>query len=529
MEGGTPDTQCIDTPSQSSCNSAPSLRRKAKKISLRLVPPALNTVPSESSPLRRNSPEIGDPELLAPVLAKQRQTYIDLAHQLTGFSTDPFIEETTDKNPVISVSHDGFQKSRAIASNASRSFGVPSTWERGAIFNINDRPFKLGYEIGSGGFGVVWSATSVGTRHQQPEEVAIKVTNKLDLLYDRINAMTPTRVFIDDHAMDSAKDQVQKEFQVLRKITEAESPFLTPLLRAFSDEDNFYYIMRQYPGNLGQFLRSRMVKTIKPSQIEIWMAELVLAMQELHEMNIVHRDLKPDNILISPSGHLCVADFGLALEMDLGLHERLEDAILSGSAGTYGYMAPEMRGDYDYKVDHYAVGLVMLEMCLATGEPWYGKNDPIRDLPEPRNLVSRLPQFDARELLYKLLDTNARERPSWDAVREMAFFHNIDWDMIERRQYNTHYSPCIHPERMRNPARTLKGTYERLGPAIDHLKKLVCEKALRGIGPGALDIDFTCPQLIRYDQQHGLSCRLLGKGKCFYQVDAFSGTDKFHG
>ncbi|KAH7905695.1 kinase-like domain-containing protein [Hygrophoropsis aurantiaca] len=328
--------------------------------------------------------------------------------------------------------------------------------------------------------------------------------------------------------MESAKEQVHGEFRVLRKITEADSPFLTPLLRAFSDEDNVYFVMRQYPGNLDQFLRSKLVKTIQPSQTRIWMAELVLAIEQLHELKIIHRDLKPDNILISPSGHLCVGDFGLAVDLNLEPHESLEDVFLSCGGGTFQYSAPETQGDFNYKADHYAVGLIMLEMCLATGLPWYGDCDPYRDsFPSPRTFVEHLPDLDARELLHKLLDESPTERPSWDEVREMAFFQNIDWGMIERRQYNS--DPCIHPARMGNPARTLKGIYERLGPAIDHIKKHVRDKALRGIGPGALDIDYHCPQHMYHDPEHGLSCRLLGKGKCFYRVDALSGSDKFHG
>jgi len=41
-------------------------------------------------------------------------------------------------------------------------------------------------------------------------------------------------------------------------------------------------------------------------------AELMLAMQYVHSQNVLFRDLKPENILIDRTGHIRLADFGLA-------------------------------------------------------------------------------------------------------------------------------------------------------------------------------------------------------------------------
>lgn len=42
-------------------------------------------------------------------------------------------------------------------------------------------------------------------------------------------------------------------------------------------------------------------------------AELVMALDVLHKMQYIHRDVKPDNMLVSRSGHVKLADFGTCL------------------------------------------------------------------------------------------------------------------------------------------------------------------------------------------------------------------------
>ena len=64
--------------------------------------------------------------------------------------------------------------------------------------------------------------------------------------------------------------------------------------------------------------------------VRFYGAELVLAVDAIHQMGYVHRDVKPDNMLLDSKGHLKLADFGTCMKMD---------AVSVGGAGGRGWWA----------------------------------------------------------------------------------------------------------------------------------------------------------------------------------------------
>lgn len=94
-------------------------------------------------------------------------------------------------------------------------------------------------------------------------------------------------------------------------------------------------------------------------------------LSEAHRNNIIHLDIKPQNILITTTSVVKVADFGIA--------RAAKSVTLNAAAGSMGsvhYFSPEQaRGGYiDHKSDIYSLGIVMFEM--ATGRlPFDGENE----------------------------------------------------------------------------------------------------------------------------------------------------------
>jgi serine/threonine protein kinase len=59
------------------------------------------------------------------------------------------------------------------------------------------------------------------------------------------------------------------------------------------------------------------VFSFKEDEAKLYIAELILAIEHLHEHDIIYRDLKPENILLDEKGHIKLADFGLS-KMNVG-------------------------------------------------------------------------------------------------------------------------------------------------------------------------------------------------------------------
>lgn len=71
------------------------------------------------------------------------------------------------------------------------------------------------------------------------------------------------------------------------------------------------------------------------SEVRIYIAEIVLAMEQLHKLGIIYRDIKLENILLDADGHIVITDFGLSKELIPGKVERAYSFC-----GTIEYMAP---------------------------------------------------------------------------------------------------------------------------------------------------------------------------------------------
>jgi serine/threonine protein kinase len=114
-------------------------------------------------------------------------------------------------------------------------------------------------------------------------------------------------------------------------LEEVRHPFIVHLYGAWQTNDKLHLIMTYASGGelFSYLTRERM---FPETTAAFYLAEILLAIEHLHDIGIIYRDLKPENVLLAGDGHVLLTDFGLS-------KVAVESDTICGSAE---YMAPEI-------------------------------------------------------------------------------------------------------------------------------------------------------------------------------------------
>ncbi|KAL7328874.1 Serine/threonine-protein kinase [Mucor circinelloides] len=155
------------------------------------------------------------------------------------------------------------------------------------------------------------------------------------------------------------------EKTVLAKIR---NPFIVPLKFAFQSPDKLYLVLAFINGG-ELFHHLQLEGRFDENRSRFYTAELLSALECLHDFNVVYRDLKPENILIDYNGHIALCDFGLC-KLNMKENERTNTFC-----GTPEYLAPELLlgQGYTKTVDWWTLGVLLYEMMTGL-PPFYDEN-----------------------------------------------------------------------------------------------------------------------------------------------------------
>ncbi|EKM50446.1 uncharacterized protein PHACADRAFT_200389 [Phanerochaete carnosa HHB-10118-sp] len=276
--------------------------------------------------------------------------------------------------------------------------------------------FKQVRPLGFGAYGDVYLVEHEPTQTR----VAMKVMNK--------------------RTVDEAA--VVREKNILQQVGTRGSNGINEFLGSFHNHDNYYLLMKYYPGgDLRQQIRRR--GRFPLDLVRMYGAELLVAIKTLHDLGIVHRDIKPDNILISETGHLILTDFGMAKSVITSgcqffpgseMHE-----FLRTWCGTLQYMSPEVYQGmpYAFSADVWSFAIVVFEMLVGR-TPWTGHWDDDRALTEQKLLHTTLDGWlDGKKIddcTRSFLEMMLETEPSWRLTLMEAtghpFFDDFDWSSI---------------------------------------------------------------------------------------------------
>jgi eukaryotic-like serine/threonine-protein kinase len=185
------------------------------------------------------------------------------------------------------------------------------------------------------------------------------------------------------------------------------SRYIVPIFDWGEADDGTYYIVMEYvpAGDLKDRMKSE--ARLSPDAAADVALQVAEALQAAHERGIIHRDVKPRNILIAGSGHIKVADFGIARAVASTTISQSGDIL-----GSLNYMSPEQAAGERVGPgsDLYSLGVVLYEML--TGRVPFDVTTPedvatghTEGPPSPKSLNPAIPEgVDA--IVMRLLATD---------------------------------------------------------------------------------------------------------------------------
>lgn len=235
------------------------------------------------------------------------------------------------------------------------------------------------------------------------------------------------------------------ERNILVRTAMADSPFIVGLKFSFQTPTDLY-LVTDYMSGGELFWHLQKEGRFQEARAKFYIAELILALQRLHEHDIVYRDLKPENILLDANGHIALCDFGLSKA------NLTKNDTTNTFCGTTEYLAPEVLLDeqgYTKMVDFWSLGVLVFEMCCGWS-PFYAedtqqmyKNIAFGKVRFPRDALST----EGRNFVKGLLNRNPRHRlgATDDAAELMAhpFFHDIDWEALRKKNVIPPFKPKL--------------------------------------------------------------------------------------
>ncbi|KAJ3372421.1 TFIIH complex serine/threonine-protein kinase subunit kin28 [Allomyces arbusculus] len=196
-------------------------------------------------------------------------------------------------------------------------------------------------EVGRGGYAIVYKGRDTSTNRV----VAIKKI-KMGL-------------FMQSSEMGMDLSAIRE----LKALQELHHPNVVELIDVFRKGPNLHLVLEFLDTDLDRLIKDKSL-VFQAGDIKAWMLMMMRGLAWCHKNWILHRDLKPNNLLISSTGQLKLADFGLA--RDFG-QDPVMGRPMTPQVITIFYRPPELllgAKYYSYAVDIWSAACIFAELML---------------------------------------------------------------------------------------------------------------------------------------------------------------------
>ncbi|KAI9871708.1 MAG: hypothetical protein M1830_002591, partial [Pleopsidium flavum] len=225
--------------------------------------------------------------------------------------------------------------------------------------------------------------------------------------------------------------------QQKQKISAATSSFLVTLKFTFQTPTE-RYMVTDFKSGGELFWHLPKEGRFSEAWTRFYVAEIISALQHLHDLGFAFGPLKPEHILLDATGHIALSNFGFP-----------NKDFANNKAGLTEYSAPEtLLDDNHTKVsDFWSLGILMLQMCCGWN-PFYAedtqqmyKNIAFGKVRFARDVLSD----SGRGFIKGLLSRDpARRLGAVHGAEELQmhdFFVGIDWTKLSKKLLRAPFTP----------------------------------------------------------------------------------------